>query len=86
MTPEQTQIIKWAKSVGGRFTTKEANDQFGSDYHHNGAFHVGERLGRMVDAGLLIRVKRGFYTIGKGTKSNPANTDDGQTKIIFTLF
>lgn len=82
MTPEQKIIIRWAKSVGGKFTKAEAVAQFGDKYYHNGAFHVGERLSRMVNSGLLVREKRGFYAVGKGTKGNPAKIETNQTSLF----
>ena len=82
MTTEQKDIIQWAKFVGGKFTKSEAVARFGVEYYHNGAFHVGERLSRMVKSGHLVRVQRGVYKVGKGTKSNPAKIDADQTSLF----
>lgn len=81
MTTDQAKIIAWARSVGGQFTKREAVAKF-DHYYHNGGKYVGERLSRMVDAGLLERVSPGRYKVGKGKKSNPATIDTNQTDLF----
>lgn len=82
MTPEQKAILDFARASGGYFTKQEAVKAFGSNYYHNGEKHVGDRLSRMVDAGLLEREGKGKYKIGKGKKSAPANTDTNQIELF----
>lgn len=81
MTPEQKEILQWAKSVGGRFTKKDAVDAL-DKYYYNGAKHVGDRLSRMVNAGLLVREKPGVFSVGTGTKAKPATIDTNQTALF----
>lgn len=80
MTPEQKEIIQFAHRQGGYFTKKEAVKQF--PYYHNTEKHIGDRLSRMVDAGLLERIAPGKYKIGKGKKSAPATIDTNQTELF----
>ena len=82
LTPEQKAILAFARNVGGSFTKGEAVKEFGSEYYHNGAKHVGDRLSRMVNAGLLEREAKGRYKIGKGKKNKPATIDAAQTDLF----
>lgn len=76
MTTEQKEILTWAHSVGGCFTKQEAVKQF--PYYHNTEKHLGDRLSRMVDAGLLERTAPGKYKIGKGKKAPATETNQLQ--------
>lgn len=80
MTIDQVEIIRWAQSLGGYFTKREAVRKF--PYYHNTEKHLGDRLSRMVDAGLLERTAPGKYKIGKWKKSNPATADPNQTELF----
>lgn len=82
MTPEQREIIQWAQSVGGRFTKKEAVDRFGNDYYRNGDKHVGDRLSRLVNCGLLEREAPGKFRIGKCKKKNRSAIIDNQPELF----
>lgn len=66
MTQQQKQIIRAAQERGGRITKKEVVEMFGGNYYCNAAFHVGNILSRMVNAGLLVREKPGIFVIGSG--------------------
>jgi hypothetical protein len=69
--------------VGGTFTKSEAVKEFGPKYYGNsGSKHVGDRLSRMVNAGLLEREAKGRYKIGKGKKNKPATIDAAQTYLF----
>jgi len=82
MTPEQKQIIAIVQSKGGEITKAQVVKEIGRDYYYNGEKHVGDRLSRMVNAGLLIRVKPGVFKLGKGTKSKPATIADEQPTLF----
>jgi len=80
MTPEQKEIMWWAQSQGGYFTKQEAIKRF--PYYCHTEKHVGDRLSRMVKAGLLERIAPGKFKIGKGKKSKPATLDNNQLDIF----
>lgn len=82
MTPDQKEILDFARRLGGYFTKQEAVKAFGGGYHCNGDKHVGDRLSRMVNSGLLERISPGKYKIGKGKKKAPANTDTNQIELF----
>lgn len=82
MTDEQKEILDFARRLGGYFTKQEAVKAFGGRYYNNEEKHVGDRLSRMVNAGLLERTAPGKYKIGKGKKNAPANTDTNQIELF----
>lgn len=82
MTPDQKEILAFAHRQGGYFTKAEAVRKFGEKYYNNADKYVGERLSRMVSAGLLEREAKGRYKAGKGTKNKPATIDDGQIELF----
>ncbi len=84
MTKDQAEIIRWAQSVGGYFTKQEACRQawLGGKYYMHPEKYVGDRLSRMVDAGLLERTAPGKYKIGKGKKNKPATVDANQPELF----
>lgn len=61
MSSDQAEIIRWANTVGGYFTKKEAAKQF--PYYCNTEKHIGDRLSRMVNARLLERTKPGHFRV-----------------------
>jgi hypothetical protein len=70
MTDSQEAIIKLCQANGGNLTKKQVVDAFGHWYYANAAFHIGNMISRMVNAGLLIRVKNGVFKLGKGNNPN----------------
>jgi hypothetical protein len=82
MTPEQKQIIAILQANGGEATKTQVVKEIGRNYYCNGEKHVGQRLSRMVNAGLLIRVKPGVFKIGKGSKSKRTTIADGQPTLF----
>lgn len=52
-------------------TKKEITEKYGFWYYTNEAFHIGALLSNMVKRGILIRIKKGVFKIGK----NSGNTD-----------
>lgn len=82
MTPEQKEILDFARRMGGYFTKQEAVAMFGEPIIADPESQVGQRLSRMVNAGLLERISPGKYKIGKGKKKAPANTDTNQIELF----
>ena len=59
---------------------------FGGNYYHNPEKYIGERLGRMVKAGILDRVRPGVYVLSKTPKTKsgkPAPTNDENQLTLF---
>lgn len=79
LTPKQSAVIKFCHENGG--ITKAQAMGLINDHYHNGSKHVGETLSRMVNQGLLIRVKPGIFIPGEGRKNNLATIDTAQTKL-----
>lgn len=66
LTWKQKTVIDFInKSIDKQITKKQAMELI-NDHYANGAKHVGDCLSRMVNSGLLERVKSGTFTIGKG--------------------
>lgn len=82
MTPDQKEILAFAHRQGGYFTKAEAVNEFGRAYPVHADKYVGDRLSRMVNAGLLEREAKGRYKVGKGRKNKPATIDAGQTELF----
>lgn len=79
LTTKQSTVLKFCQENGG--ITKAQAMELINDHYHNGSKHVGETLSRMVNAGLLIRVKPGVFIAGTGKKNKPATIDAGQIKM-----
>lgn len=82
MTPEQKQIIAILQENGGEASNPQVVEAIGGNYYCNGGKRVGDRLSRMVNALMLIRVKPGVFTLGKGKKSKPTTIAEGQTTLF----
>lgn len=82
MTAEQKEILALLHQHGGTLTKKQVVDSL-DGYFCNGAKHIGDRLSRMVDAGLLKRVKVGVFEAGSGKK---AGTVEPVNENQITLF
>ncbi len=82
MTPEQKEIVTILQSNGGEVTKAQVVEAIGGNYYCHGDKHVGDRLSRMVNAGMLIRVKPGVFKIGTGKKSKPEIVAEWQTKLF----
>ena len=81
MTPSQRAIYNFVRSKGT--ATKEEIFSFtGDPYYRNGEKYIGERLSRMVNAGMLKRVKSGVFEIGIGKKSTPATIAENQQTLF----
>ena len=81
MTPSQRAIYNFVRSKGT--ATKEEIFAFAGDpYYRNGEKYIGERLSRMVNAGILKRVKPGVFAVCSGKKSIPATIAENQQTLF----
>jgi len=60
LTPKQRKILDLAKN--GEFTKQEAVALIGDNYN-SAEKYVGEVLSRMVESGLIIRVRNGVFRL-----------------------
>lgn len=71
LTPQQSEILSFVKKQGVPVTFRQVVDEFEDNYHSNGEQCIGQILGRMVNAGLLQRHRKGVYILGPGKKQKP---------------
>ena len=81
MTPEQKEILQLLHQNGGTLTKKQAVDPLDS-YYCNGEKHIGDRLSRMVNAGMLKRVKPGVFEIGIGKRAAVKPVNENQIMLF----
>lgn len=81
MTTHQKLIIQLCQSNDGDLTKKQVVETYGHWHYANEAFHIGNTLSRMVNSGLLIRIRPGVFRLGTGTKSKPSTVDTGQISL-----
>jgi len=81
MTPDQRKIINFIYAKGTA-TKADIVALDGGQYYRNANKHIGDRLSRMVNSGMLERVKPGVFRIGSG--KNPGNdpVNENQTKLF----
>ena len=82
MTPEQKEIMAILQANGGEVTKAKVVEAIGGNYYCYGDKHIGDRLSRMVNAGMLIRVKPGVFKLGTGTRSKPKTIAEGQQTLF----
>ena len=64
MSPKQSKIRTFIlQSDDKRITLDRAVELIGGDIYHNERFHVGNILSNMVKRNILVRLKRGVYTL-----------------------
>ena len=81
MTPSQRAIYNFVRSKGT--ATKEEIFSFtGDPYYRNGEKYIGERLSRMVNAGMLKRVKPGVFAIGSGKRAAVKPVNENQIMLF----
>jgi len=66
ITKNQRKILKLLDEKGGEFTKADAVALLGNNYYCSADKHVGDILSRMVNGGILERVKNGVFK--KATK------------------
>jgi predicted transcriptional regulator of viral defense system len=65
LTPKQKKILEFASSHEKQITKKQAFELIGGCYYCNASKHVGDVLSRMVNSGLLKRLKNGHFEISE---------------------
>lgn len=79
---KQSKILDWAMS-NTEITKRKAVELIGGDYYHNADKHVGDVLSRMVNSGLLKRIKNGVYALGDGIrKTDTEPVPENQLKLF----
>jgi len=81
MTPDQRTIYNFIQSKGTA-TKAEIVALDGGQYYRNADKYIGDRLSRMVNAGMLERVKPGVFRIGSGKKSVNEPVNENQTTLF----
>lgn len=79
LTEKQQQILEWTRS-NTQITKRKAVELIGGCYYRNADKHVGDVLSRMVNAGLLKRIKNGVFTLGDRT--NKDTTPENQLNLF----
>jgi len=81
MTPDQRKIINFIQSKGTA-TKADIVALDGGQYYRNANKHIGDRLSRMVNAGMLERVKPVVFRIGSGKKPGNEPVNENQTTLF----
>ena len=81
LTTYQKELFTFIKSRG-EATSAELVDEFGCRTPYAPNKYVGLALSRMVKNGFLIRVKKGVFKAGTGTKSKPSTIAEGQATLF----
>ena len=81
MTPDQRKIIDFIYAKGTA-TKAEIVALDGGQHYCNADKYIGDRLSRMVNAGMLERVKPGVFRIGSGKKSVNDPVNENQTRFF----
>lgn len=74
LTKKQREIISFLKE--GQKTKAEIVENFKGWYYYNSSKHIGDVLGRMVMKNLIIRVKKGVYSLNTHLTQNTNNQSD----------
>lgn len=78
---KQIQILEFMKSQDGTAKFSEICDRFHNEYYANASHYLSEILKRMVQNGLLVRPKRGWYEIKREIRVFETNDPD-QLKLF----
>lgn len=62
LTPKRREIIAYLRTHGS-ITLGEAAQLVGGDIYYNQRKHTGALLAGMIEAGLIVRVKRSTYQL-----------------------
>ena len=80
-TTDQRKIIDFIRSKGTA-TKAEIVALDGGQYYCNADKYIGDRLSRMVNAGMLERVKPVVFRIGSGKKPGNEPVNENQTTLF----
>ena len=78
----QVRILRFISEKGGEVAFSEIVEKFKTEYYDNTAYYVSRSLSSMVKNGVILRVRKGVYTVGTGKK--PAKTQETNSQP--TLF
>ena len=78
----QLRILRFISERGGEVNFAEIVAKFETQYYTNAGHYVGLSLSSMVKNRVILRVRKGVYTVGTG--KNPAKTQE--TNSHPTLF
>ena len=81
MTPDQRTIYNFI-SDNGTATKSDIVALDGGQYYRNADKYIGDRLSRMVKAGILERVRPGVFRIGSGKKPGNVPVNENQTTLF----
>lgn len=81
LTEKQKKVIDFIRNSNDKQITKKQAMGLIDTHYYNGAKHVGDCLSRMVNSGLLERVKAGVFIIGKG-KTKKIEVTENQTSLF----
>lgn len=84
MTHDQRTIYNFIRD-NGTATKADIVALEGGQYYCNAEKYIGDRLSRMVKAGMIKRIKPGVFRIGSGkkpAKAVVAPVDENQTTIF----
>lgn len=78
----QLRILRFIAEQAGEVSFPEIVEKFKTEYYANTSHYVGLSLSSMVKNGVILRVRKGVYTVGTGKK--PAKTQETNSQP--TLF
>ena len=81
-SPKQRQILAMFTDSSSTVTKKGIVNKFGGHYYYAASKYIGEILSRMVEGGLLERVKPGVFKLGKGKPGKAQNEDKNQMSLF----
>lgn len=82
MTQTQKSILQLAQRQGGNLTKQDAVNLIGGKYYCNAEKHVGDVLSRMVNEGMLQRIKPGQFVLGTGKAGKAIVVPENQTLLF----
>jgi hypothetical protein len=69
LNPDQREVIRLIRERG-QLTLAEAVQCFGQRIYRNAEAHIGRRLARMVNRGLIVRIKPGVFALPNASLSH----------------
>jgi uncharacterized membrane protein len=77
LNPDQREVIRLIRERG-RLTLAEAVQCFGHRLYRNAEAHIGRRLARMVNRGLIVRIKPGVFALpnNRATRGEAVGSTD----------